>query len=193
MGETTISTSTTAATTTTPTPTIPSVYLLIKLTNSSVAATAAQKQEFLNKLAALLGIDASLLSIDLDASNSTALTVKITAVNATEIGNNAVNLNSDALASLGATSIEETTPPTPTTAEPEKKKLNIPLIAGCAAGGFVLLLIILYVAKKKSSSGTGSHDAGHVNLGPDGTTFRRMEDELKTHREHQQSGGSNVL
>ena len=128
----------------------------------------------------------------MDSSNSTSLTVKITAANATDIGTQAVNLDSDQLASLGAASVTEVPAPTPTTAEPAPKKLNIPLIAGAAAGGFVLLVVLLIVAKKKSSGGTGQ-DAGHVPMGPDGTTFRRMEDELKTHRDRQQAVNNTVL
>ena len=115
-----------------------------------------------NKLATYLNYPSSLISVgDVDPATGEVKVALLaptdgSSVNMTEIAeviDEASNLNSTELSSLGAATVTgETTAPS---AAPEDEEMDIAVIAGAAAGGFIFLLIILFIIKKNSSGGTG--------------------------------------
>lgn len=186
-----VSTTTTAppTTTTQAPPSIPSVTLIVTLLNSTIITTPEQLENFKDEFANALNISSSYLSISAGTQSGT-VNIVITAANASAIAQQAINLPKSVLEGLGAAAVAEA-PAGSTTAAPHPadKPLNIGLIAGCAAGGVVILLILLYVAKKKSSEGTGVADSNVTfQQSPDGTTFKKMEDEMNTHRQKKNYG-----
>jgi hypothetical protein len=110
---------------------------------------------FKNKLALLLGVPASSLSVTIESTGIVTVEFISSNGNATTEATAALALNSDALQSLGAASATSLAPAT--TAAPSDSASDIlPLIISCAVGGFVLHVIILLVVKKSSSGGSGT-------------------------------------